>query len=530
MAYGYSDLISAVEDWSQHAENNGWIDKNLAISLVDEEQGSAEALFAEKDARPLVVAFMGGTGVGKSSLLNKLAGQTIAKTGVERPTSREVTLFHHQSVSIHQLEEKFPLQQIQLAQHTDEANKNVLWVDMPDFDSTEEKNKTIVMEWLPYVDVLVYVVSPERYRDNKAWQLLLSEGSSHAWLFVMNQWDRGDPVQFDDFKTQLAKAGFDNPHIFKTISIEGAEDELPQLKGTIQSLATDKTVQHLESRGIQLRKENLKQNLESCLQSFGDKKVFSELQAYQEETWSQTEEVLRQGFDWPIKQASMAYSKTKISIKKEKMKLWDDWAQSRLNDYLDDLILTADQKGLPTLPLRKGLVDIRTKAEKIIHTQTELGCRQALIHPGNVIQRVFLKLMAVCEVLLPLIAMGIVGFQVFYGFYDSAVTDEAFLGTDFAVHSVLLILLSWLIPFFILKKMQPSLEKAALKGLNKGLDAATARIELDVKQVINEQQEQHQEITKALQSLIKESEWQGESIINEPKGEQLTRMLVDKVV
>lgn len=530
MAYGYSDLVSNVDDWSKQAENSGWIDKSLALSLVDGDQESAESLFTEHKERPLVVAFMGGTGVGKSSLLNKLAGQSIAKTGVERPTSREVTLFHHQSVSIHQLEEKFPLQQIQLAQHTEESNKNVLWVDMPDFDSTEEKNKAIVIQWLPYVDVLVYVVSPERYRDNKAWQLLLSEGSSHAWLFVMNQWDRGESVQFDDFKKQLAKAGFDNPHIFKTISIAQAEDELPQLKSTIQSLATDKTVELLESRGIQIRKDNLKQKLQYGLQSLGENKIFSELLAYQQDAWLQTEEIVKQGFEWPIKQTSMAYSKTKISIKKEKVKFWDEWAQSRLNDYLDDLILTADQKGLPAPPLRKGLIDIRNKAEKIIHTQTELGCRQALIHPGNVIQRAFLKLMAVCEVLLPLIAMGVVGFQVFYGFYDSAVTDEEFLGTDFAVHSVLLILLSWLIPFFILKKMQPSLAKAALKGLNKGLDTAMTRIEMDVKQVIIEKQKQHEEITSSLQTLIHACEGQGRDINNEPKSEQLTRMLVDKMV
>jgi len=528
MAYGYSKLVSEVEDWSQRAESNGWIDKNQASSLIEEDKGSAESLFSAQNERPLVVAFMGGTGVGKSSLLNKLAGQSIAKTGVERPTSREVTLFHHQSVSIQQLEDKFPLQQIQIAQHADEANKSVLWVDMPDFDSTEEKNKNIVMQWLPYVDVLVYVVSPERYRDNKAWQLLLSEGSSHAWLFVMNQWDRGESVQYEDFKKQLALAGFDNPHIFKTISLEGVEDELPQLKLTIQSLATGKTVEQLESRGIQLKKDNLKQNLQRCLQTFGDKKAFTELFAYQEEAWSQTEEVFKQGFDWPIKQASMAYSKTKVSIKKEKMKLWDDWAQTRLNDYLDDLILTADQKGLPTAPLRNGLVDIRTKAEKIIHNQTELGCRQALIHPGNLLQRVFLKFMVICEILLPLIAMGVVGFQVFYGFYDSAMTKEEFLGTDFAVHSVLLILLSWLIPFFILKKMQPSLEKAALKGLNKGLDTATARIEMDVKQAINAHQMEHQETTDSLQRLIGACD--GEGGLNEAKSEQLNRMLVDKVV
>ncbi len=220
----------------------------------------------------------------------------------------------------------------------------------------------------------------------------------------------------------------------------------------------------------------------------------------------------------------MAYSKTKaVSLKKEKMKLWDEWAQSRLNDYLDDLVLTADQKGLPSTPLRKNLVEIRNSAEKIIHTQTELGCRQALIHPGNLIQRIFLKLMAICEILLPLIAMGFVGFQVFYGFYDSAMTEEEFLGVDFAVHSVLMIGLSWLIPYFILKKMQPSLEKAALKGLNKGLDTAMARIDVDVKEAINIQEKQHKELTESLKEIIDSCGGQS----NEIKNEQLSRMLVE---
>lgn len=523
MAYEYSDLISDITGWTKNAVGKQWIDQQDADTLVDIKQDSASSLFAQQNARPLVVAFMGGTGVGKSSLLNKLAGQSIARTGVERPTSREVTLFHHLSVSIEQLEEKFPLQQIQIAQHTEEQNKHVLWIDMPDFDSTEEKNKDIVMQWLPFVDVLVYVVSPERYRDNKAWQLLLSEGANHAWLFVMNQWDRGVPAQYDDFKKQLSEAGFDNPLIFKTISIDKAVDELPQLQSTIQSIATEKTVGHLESRSIQQRKNGVKSNLQQCLQSLGSQQIFSELDKYQKNSWEQTEAVLRNGFDWPLKQASLTYSKSKISLKKEKMKLWDEWAQSRFNDYLDDLVLTADQKGLPTQPLKRDLVDIRNSAEKIIHTQTELGCRQALIHPGNLMQRIFLKFMALCEVILPLAAMGFVGFQVFYGFYDSAMTEEEFLGLDFAVHSGLLIGLSWLIPYFILKKMQPSLEKAALKGLNKGLDLAMTRINLDIKDVFNTQEKQHDELTESLEKIIDSCDGQSTDI----KNEQLSRMLVE---
>ncbi len=531
MVYEYSELISSIESWAEQAVASGWLDKQTTLSLFDNEQVSANSLFIEHHSRPLIVAFMGGTGVGKSSLLNKLSGQLIAKTGVERPTSREVTLYHHQSVLLHQLEEKFPLQKIQVAQHSEAANKNIIWIDMPDFDSTEEKNKAIVMQWLPYVDVLVYVVSPERYRDNKAWQLLLAEGASHAWLFVMNQWDRGDSSQYSDFKQQLAKAGFDDPIIYKTICTEQSQvdDEVPKLQATIESLATENTVQQLERRGAQHRTDKVKENLQQWIQSLGDEQVFPQVLEYQSESWSQTEAVLKQGFEWPIKQTAMAYSKNKISFNKEKIKLWDDWAQSRLNDYLDDLIITADQKGLPSAPLRRELLEIRSSSEKIIHTQTELSCRQSLIHPGNVLQRALLKLVVVCELVLPLIAMGVVGFQVFYGFYDSAMTGEEFLGLDFAIHGLLLILISWLVPYFINKKMQPSLEKAALKGLNKGLEAALTRIELDVKQVIESQKQQHQKITETLGYYIQACDELEINSKQEFKNERLQRMLVDKV-
>ena len=58
---------------------------------------------------------MGGTGVGKSSLLNRLAGKAVAKTGIERPTSREVTLFHHRSVALQHLPENLPIASVKIA-------------------------------------------------------------------------------------------------------------------------------------------------------------------------------------------------------------------------------------------------------------------------------------------------------------------------------------------------------------------------------------------------------------------------------
>ena len=529
MAYDYSDLLVKIDSWSQEVQKGGWINQQQALSLVIEPESSAKALFNGHNERPLVVAFMGGTGVGKSSLLNKLSGKAIANTGVERPTSREVTLYHHQKVLLQQLEQLFPLQNIQISQHLDAKNEQVVWIDMPDFDSTEEKNKDIVMQWLPYVDVLIYVVSPERYRDNKAWQLLLAEGASHAWLFVMNQWDRGETSQFEDFKNQLSKAGFANPIIYKTICHDELileENEVFKLQQSISSLATANTIDQLESRGVQQRNNAIKHQLQNCFQALGAQNSFSVIEQVRVSRWLVTKEQLTQGFEWPVKQLSVVYSKKGSVASEDKVKLWDEWAQSRFNDYLDELILNTDQQGLPSAPLRQALLGYRDKAEKHIQAQTELNCRKALINPGNILQRSLLKIARIAEIILPLTSMGLVGFQVFQGYYDSAVSEQAFLGVDFAVHSALLILISWLLPFFIRKKMQPSLEKAALKGLNIGLNSALSMIDIDIRNIMSDFKRQHQQITESLSELIGVCEQLGSTKKTAVEGEQLERMLV----
>jgi len=528
MAYDYSNLCAEIQNWAEQSVKAGWIDESQAASLLDEQTKSDNALFSNQFSRPLVVAFLGGTGVGKSSLLNKLAGQAIATAGIERPTSREVTLYHHQSLLLNQLEQQFPLQQIKVAQHSESANEKIIWIDMPDFDSTEEKNKAIVMQWLPYIDVLVYVVSPERYRDNKAWQLLLSEGSNHAWVFALNQWDKGETAQYEDFKRQLAKASFDEPLIFKTSCVDESENELSKLLATIHSLANDNTIEQLEQRGLKQRKDKLQSQCLTCLEQLGSEHVLAGLLAHHAQAWQQTEAILGQGFDWPIKQAAMRYSAAGRVQKNRSLTLWDEWAQSRFNDYLDELVLTANQQGLPANPLRKQLSGIRTKAEKIIHTQTELACRKSLVNPGNAVQRIILKFANIAEIILPLLAMSVVGVDVFQGYYNSSFTDEAFLGVNFAVHSVLLILISWLFPYFIRKKMQPSLEKSALKGLNKGLNNALTMIKLEIDNDLKHLKTHQQERRATLTQIISLCDQQAHSNEAGTQNPQLTKMLIDK--
>ncbi|MDD5461377.1 MAG: 50S ribosome-binding GTPase [Methylococcales bacterium] len=507
MVYDYSDLVEKTQRWADQACLSGWINKEAARQLCHFDTRTPEALFNHGNTRPLIVAFMGGTGVGKSSLLNRLAGKAIAKAGIERPTSREVTLFHHQSIAIQHLPEQLPLAKINVAQHDDAAKKNIVWIDMPDFDSTEQSNKQLVLQWLPHIDVLIYVVSPERYRDEKAWRLLLAEGSRHAWLFVFNQWDRGQLEQYQDFNRQLHKAGFEAPIIFKTVCAEGLQvDEFSLLESTIVSLATEHTVEQLEQRGSQVRKHELKNKLLNAAEILGSEQAFQNTAELWRQQWQRMSGQLQEGFALPVKYAADYYAEHAADLitatASANPSLWDAWAQARFDDALDEFIINVDQSGLPVIPIKQHTGAIREKASKIMQTQTELATRQALANPGNILQRGFLKLMRLCEIILPLAAMAWVSYKVFIGYYTSNMTNMPYLGVDFAVHSGLLIAITWLTPFFILKKAQPSLKKSALKGMHKGISNALTIIDSEVSSVIVYLNHQHTEQLKQLSAII----------------------------
>jgi 50S ribosome-binding GTPase len=540
MAYDYSELVEKTKRWAEQALSAGWINTETAQTLSDFDARTPEALFNHNGSRPLIVAFMGGTGVGKSSLLNRLAGKAIAKAGIERPTSREVTLYHHKDIAINHLPEKLPIEKIRIAQHEDEIKKNIVWIDMPDFDSTEQSNKALVFEWLPHIDVLIYVVSPERYRDEKAWRLLMSEGNRHAWLFVLNQWDRGQQAQYEDFKQQLGKAGFVEPIIFKTVCGESAyPDEFDVLQSTILSLSNKHVVAELEQRGTQIRKDELKQKLQSSLQLLGANPAFKKAETLWEAQWQTTSDQLQQGFVWAIQKLAAYYadhaadltgnpSTNSAQSDSTVNTLWDDWAQARFGDALDEFVVKVDELGLPVTPLKNQLALVRTKAPKIIQAQSELHVRQALAHPGNLLHRTFLKFVRFCEIVLPLAAIAWVGYQVFVGYYDSNTTHDHYLGMDFAIHSSLLILISWLIPWFILKKLKPSLEKSALRGLNKGLENAINMIDGEVIQIVETVTEQHTAQLRQITQITEECS-AGDGYKPEKTGSDnpLTRMLIN---
>jgi 50S ribosome-binding GTPase len=139
-----------------------------------------------------VLAFVGGTGVGKSSLLNALAGGVVSAASARRPTTGTSVAWVAESVR----EEMAPLLEWldvrEVRDHTNRAFADVAILDLPDLDSTTPEHRARVDELLPRVDAVVWVADPEKYRD-----AVLHDDYLRRWaprlarqLVVLNKADR----------------------------------------------------------------------------------------------------------------------------------------------------------------------------------------------------------------------------------------------------------------------------------------------------------------------------------------------------
>jgi GTP-binding protein EngB required for normal cell division len=160
-----------------------------------------------------VVALTGGTGSGKSSLFNALAGANFSPPGVMRPTTK------HLHACVWGMEGAAPLldwlgvqrrHRYARASALDDGEASLtglLLLDLPDHDSVVSGSAAMVDRLVKLADMLVWVLDPLKYADASVHRRYLMPLAGHAAVttVVLNQSDTLTPQQVSDCETDLRR-------------------------------------------------------------------------------------------------------------------------------------------------------------------------------------------------------------------------------------------------------------------------------------------------------------------------------------
>lgn len=145
-----------------------------------------------------VVALAGSTGSGKSSLFNRYVGSPVSPAGVRRPTTGAAHAAVWSSTQDRAaLLDWLGVPRRHLVTSPSRTLDGLVLLDLPDHDSTAAPHRLEVDRLVELVDVLVWVLDPQKYADAAVHERYLRPYASHAdvLVVVLNQVDRLEPEE-----------------------------------------------------------------------------------------------------------------------------------------------------------------------------------------------------------------------------------------------------------------------------------------------------------------------------------------------
>ncbi|MBW8487383.1 50S ribosome-binding GTPase [Actinomadura sp. PM05-2] len=182
-------------------------------------------------------ALAGATGSGKSSLFNALSGTDLADVGVTRPTTSAAQAARWDPEGSGPLLDWLDVPRRHTVEAGDAALAGLVLLDLPDHDSIALAHRLEVDRLVGVVDLLVWVLDPQKYADAAVHDRYLKPLARHrdVMVVVLNQVDRLPEAAvarcLDDLRGLLADDGLDGVPVLPVSARTG--QGMPELRALL---------------------------------------------------------------------------------------------------------------------------------------------------------------------------------------------------------------------------------------------------------------------------------------------------------